>query len=296
MHSFNDIPRQWARYIRKKTGHPASPEVAALTDVLGELKNQVASFLVPYGTLEMAFVTVPHVPAIYTEDLLDAAEHVNFQLLTLPIYRSGDQAQWPVSELNSALAGNGIEFIPWTGTKDTLDDQRKRTFEDLKTEMESNYNTFLVLFTQTALTAFCGPFWSSTHYFTSDGIANFSLGLSQCSEQSDLQTDECPPEAPYWLEVRDTLRGALASYYRGSELVRVVSWGESAHNEIFADILKREVLAAQKSVDPEDLPRFFSNFPVFSAARGAAEFGKVCARSNISFACIPEIRPTMQGW
>jgi hypothetical protein len=265
--------------------------------VLGKLKDQVASFLVPYGILEMAFVTVPHVPAIYTEDLVDAAEHVNFQLLTLPNYRSGDQAQWPVSELNSALAGNGIELIPSTGTKDALDHHGEKVFEqDAKTEEETNYNTFLVLFTQTALTAFCGPFWSSSHYFTSDGIANFSLGLSQCSERSDVQADECPPEAPYWLEVRDNLRVALASYYRGSDLARVVSWGESAHNEIFADILKREVLAAQDSVDPEDLPRFFSNFPVYSAARGAAEFGKVCARSDISFACIPEIRPSMQGW
>lgn len=265
--------------------------------MLGKLKDQVASFLIPYGTLEMAFVTVPHVPAIYTEDLLDAAEHANFQLLTLPNYRTGDQAQWPVNELNSALAGNGIELRSSSGTQDFLDHQGKRVFDqDVETEVESNYNTFLVLFTQTALAAFVGPFWSSTHYFSSDGIANFSLGLSQCSAQPDIQADECPPEAPYWLGVRDNLRAALASYYRSSELARVVSWGESAHNEIFTDILKSEVLAAQKSVDPGDAPLFFSEFPVFSPARGAAEFGKVCSRSHISFACIPEIVPRMQGW
>lgn len=271
--SFNDVPRQWARYFRKKAGHPASPEVAALSDVLGKLKEQVDTFLVPYGTLEMAHVTVPHFPAIYVEDLLDAAEHANFQLLTMPNYRPGDQAQWPINELNSAMAGNNI------GRTDSPED---------------NDNTFFVLYTRTALAAYVGPFWVSTHYYAASGVANFSIGFSECSKQPDSQAEDCPPEAPYWQEVRVNLRAALASYYLGRNLGRVIVWGESSRNEVFADVLRQEVLAAQERED--NLPRLYDDFPIFSPARGAAGFGKVCASSNISFACIPDIRPRMQGW
>lgn len=248
----------------------------------------------------MAFITVPDLPAIYTEDLLDAAEHVKFQLLYLPNYRSGDQAQWPVNELNAAMEGNGIETLTSNGPELALarsDNEREAPGQYLGTDVTSNCNTFLVLFTRTALTAFVGPFWGPTHYFAASGVANFSMGLSQCSERSDPQmTDECPPEAPYWLEVRNNLQVALASYFRGKDLARVVSWGESAHNTIFATILEQEVLAAQETEDPAKLPRFYSEFPEFSAARGAAEFGKICSRSAISFACIPDIRPKVQGW
>lgn len=269
--------------------------------MLGNLKDQVDVFLIPYGTLEMAFITVPHLPAIYTEDLLDAAEHVKFQLLYLPNYRTGDQAQWPVNELNAAMEGNGVESLTSIGTEFSLarsDHEKEAPGQYHGTEVESNSNTFLVLYTRTALTAFVGPFWGPTYYYSAAGIANFSMGLSQCSERSDPQmTGECPPEAPYWLELRNNLRTALASYYRrGNDLARVVSWGESAHDTIFAAILEQEVLAAQDTDDPAELPRFYSEFPEFSAARGAAEFGKICSRSAISFACIPDIRPRVQGW
>ena len=60
--------------------------------------------------MQVVFLTAPYLPALYMEDLLDAAEHVGLQLLTLPwyIFRSGDSAQWPVSHINSAMAGMGL--------------------------------------------------------------------------------------------------------------------------------------------------------------------------------------------
>jgi len=245
-----------------------------LSDVLVKLKEQVDAFLVPYGTLEMAHVTVPHLPALYVEDLLDAAEYSNFQLLTMPNYRAGDQAQWPVNELNSAMGGNNIPRSE---------------------SPEANDNTFFVMYTRTALTAFVGPFWASTHYYAAEGVANFSIGFSECSKQSDIQDEDCPADAPYWQEVRLNLRAGLFAYYRrGTDLARVVVWGESSRNEIFADILRQEVLAAQERED--NFPRLYDAFPIYAPARGAAGFGKVCANSTISFACIPDIRPKMQGW
>ncbi|KAK5062514.1 hypothetical protein LTR84_004587 [Exophiala bonariae] len=292
-HSFNDISRQWARYLRKKKGQPASPEVAALIDVLGPLKEQVDIFLVPYGTLEMAFITVPDFPAIYTEDLHDAAEHVKFQLLTLPNYRSGDQAQWPVNELNAAVTGNGIGLSSSIGGRSDPRHDNEASFR------YDNDNTFLVLYTQTVLTAFTGPFGVShglsSHYYAAAGIRNFSMGLSQCSQGPGLQSYECPKDSPYWEELRQNLRAGLGSYWpRGRDLARVISWGESAHNEVFTAVLEQEVIAAQS--DPENRPQFYSDSPVFSPARGAAEFGKICAYSTISFACIPDIHARMQGW
>lgn len=221
--------------------------------------------------------------------MFDAAEHAKFQLLTLPIYRSGDQAQWPVNELNAAMAGNGI------GLTRSTDGANDPNHESEVLVRYPNDNTFLVLYTQTALAAFVGPFGSSSHYYSAAGVNNFTMGLSQCSNWSSLQNDECPQDSPYWEKVREILRAGLAAYYtRGYNLARVVSWGESAHNEIFSAVLEQEVLAAQS--DPENRPEFYSDFPVFSPARGAAEFGKICARSTISFACIPELTPKMQGW
>jgi hypothetical protein len=72
--------------------------------------NSTNSFLGPLGPVDLAFVTIPYLPALYMEDLVDAFEYTGIRLLTLPwyVHRSGDQAQWPVTEINTAYAGNGF--------------------------------------------------------------------------------------------------------------------------------------------------------------------------------------------
>jgi hypothetical protein len=56
--------------------------------VLKGLKSQTDNVLEQnnLGPLKVAFITISYIPALYNQDLVDAAEHVNGQLLTLPWY------------------------------------------------------------------------------------------------------------------------------------------------------------------------------------------------------------------
>jgi hypothetical protein len=261
--------------------------------VLNRLKVETNSFLGSLGPLELAFITVPSLPALYLEELVDATEYINVQLLTLPgyIHRSGDQAQWPVSELNAAFAGNGFGLggLHSMNIKAQTDNDDNSSYDNDSSVSKEPWsdNVLSILFTNTALTAHVLPISSAAHFYAAAGIANFSLGLS-----SDNPTDSF-----YWLQIRLALRRALNSYLsRGHELGRVISYGESAHDEMFDSILTAEVLAAQTSHEPEKQPHFSSNDPVFAAARGAAEFGRVCPKLPSYGTCFPDLRPKMQGW
>ncbi|KAI9821646.1 MAG: hypothetical protein M1827_002227 [Pycnora praestabilis] len=297
-----DLGRQWHRYFRKRLGFPASTDVAALADVLSKLKVQTDSFLGRLGPLELAFITVPNLPALYLEDLVDAAEHVKVQLLTLPdyIHRSGDQAQWPVSELNTAFAGNGFGRDGlYSGNIEAhlyYDDDNSNYSDSSVPKTPWSENVLSVLFTNTALTAYVLPLSSAAHFYAADGIANFSLGLSSYYSLPHVNSIGSV-NASYWFQIRLALRTALDSYLnRGHELGRVISYGESAHNEIFDSILREEVLAAQFRDEPEQQPHFSSNDPVFAAARGAAEFARFCPRLPSYGSCFPDLRPRAKGW
>ena len=61
--------------FRKRLGHPTTSDVAALANVLNKLKLQTSLFLGPLGPLELAFITIPCLPAIYLEELVDTAEY-----------------------------------------------------------------------------------------------------------------------------------------------------------------------------------------------------------------------------
>ncbi len=302
-----DLGRQWRRYFRKRIGLSASSDVAALADVLSKLKVQTNSFLGPLEPLELAFITVPNLPALYLEDLADAAEHIKVQLLTLPsyIHRSGDQAQWPVSELNTAFAGNGFGLdglysrnINARLYDDDNDDNNNSNNSDSSVLKKPwSENVLSVLFTKTALTVHVLPLSVAAHFYAADGIANFSLGLSSRQHPLAHLNPHGPANSPYWFQIRLALRTALDSYLsRGHKLGRVISYGESAHNEMFDSILREEVLAAQFSDEPEWQPQFSSNDPVFAAARGAAEFARFCPKVPTYASCFPDLRPSMQGW
>lgn len=126
---------------------------------------------------------------------------------------------------------------------------------------------------------------------------HFSLGLSSRHHSLSNLNPHSQANSPYWSQIRLALRTALDSYLnRGHELGRVISYGESAHNEMFDLILREEVLAAQSSDEPERQPLFSSNDPVFAGARGAAEFVRVCPKLPSYGSCSPDLMPRQQGW
>jgi hypothetical protein len=245
--------------------------------MLSRLKTPTNSFLGTLGPVDLAFVTIPYLPALYMEDLVDASEYSGIRMLTLPwyVYRSGDSAQWPMTEINTAYAGNGFGIC-------ISNKNLTRCGEEIR--QMPDQNVFAVLFTRTALTAHVSPLWSAQHFYAAGGILNFNLGLG--NERST---------ADYWPRIRSALREGMASYTgRGEKLGLVVSYGESAGNEYFDRILKEEVLNYQ--VDTAG-PEFSVKDPVFAAARGAAEFAKrapfLCMHAD---GCFPDLTPKPPGW
>jgi hypothetical protein len=274
-----DVGRQWNRWWRKMRGMPASDDVLALASPMLLLKTDTNVWLRKRGMDEMqvVFVTVPLLPAMYMEDLVDAAAFVGLQALTLPwgIYGNSYRAHFPVTEINTAFAGMelGLDGI----------------FPS-KNETESwSENIFSVLFTKKALMAQISPIKRALSFPTAEGIANFSLGL----EAMDAMGNET-----YWYAVRSELKGALDSHpywHRGHELGRVIVHGEAAENGIFQRVLKEAVKAAQWSDDKEKQPQFHRVGPVFAGSRGAAIFGNWCQRV-LGQRCFPNLIPEGPPW
>jgi hypothetical protein len=242
--------------------------------------------------MQVVFLTAPYLPALYMEDLLDAAEHVGLQLLTLPwyIFRAGDSAQWPVSHINSAMAGMGLGL---DGVFDFEDFERgveagKGVRAEGEEEKAWSENLLSVLFTERALTAHVGPFAWAPHFFAANGVANFSLGLASLRPELN---------ETYWMEIREELRKALDSYLnRGHELGRVIVHGEDADNGIFEGILREEVEAAQWREEGE-VQWFVGD--EWTASRGASVFGNWCQRGlgrGDESGCFPDLRPRGPGW
>ena len=80
---WNDLPRQWLRKYRKWRGLPSSPNVGVLAEMLGKLKVSIDSFLGALGPVEVAFVTIPYLPALYMEDLVNASKYIGVRLMIL---------------------------------------------------------------------------------------------------------------------------------------------------------------------------------------------------------------------
>jgi hypothetical protein len=115
--------------------------------------------------MQVVFVAVLLLPAIYMEDLVDAVACVGLQVLTLSwgIHSNAFSEHFPVIEINTAFAGMGFGLDGIFPSKN-------------KTEPWSE-NIFSVLFTRKALTAQVSPIKRAPNFSAAEGIADFSLGL-----------------------------------------------------------------------------------------------------------------------
>ena len=234
----------------------------------------------PYGDVHYALLTVPYLPALYNEDLIDACEHVGIQALMLPsyVFQSGGAAQWPVSEINTAYAGMGLGIC-----NDFLNLNATECAKHMN--CTSSNNIFSVFFSDDALTAHLSPICDAMHFFAAPGVLNFTLGLNSENDGA-FESSEV-----YWQKVRQSIRQGLQSYYYGRDLSIVVSHGDRGSTKEFQDLLQDEIMAAQNSGFN---PAFFYRDAVFAGARGAAELGKRCML--LGYDCIPDIRPRGPGW
>jgi hypothetical protein len=129
-----------------------------------------------------------------------------FSFLTLPwhIHRSGDQAQWPVSEINTAFTGND-----W-GTDNLVAVDIPSLRHSVPKEPWSE-NVFSVLFARTTLTAHVTLLTSAPHFYAAGGTVNFTLGLSSLHQPLSNPKYRGQAQLEYWSYVRLALRFALYS-------------------------------------------------------------------------------------
>lgn len=264
---------------------PSSDDVWALGSLLQQLKTDTNAWLRArqMDDMQVVFVTVPMLPAMYMEDLVDATALVGLQIITLSwgVHGMAYREHVPVTEINTAFAGMGLGLEGIFPSENETDAWTR--------------NVLSVLFTNKALMAQLSTIGRASGFYAMDGIANFSLGM----EAMDAMGNET-----YWHAVRSALNGVLDSdshsrfSYEGSELGRVIVHGEAAQNDIFRGILREEVEAAQWSDEEEKQPQFWSVNPVFAGSRGAAIFANWCQRGlgHGFFWSFPNLNPEGPPW
>lgn len=256
-----DSGRQWARVWEKKHGHPADENVAALVRVLEGLKPSVEQILGGPGSLRYGLMVVPELPAMYNEDLFDAAQYVGF-VPVIPRHPAGDINHVPENEMGAVRQ---FPNIPWNGP-------------------DGSTNEFVVSLTSAALTAHVDP---------GIPVGGWAQGQVHC----ELGLTEANPDGIYWDAVSLAINEAMNSYsWRAAELNAVILHGEHAHNTELQRIVRREVLARQ--IDGT-MPAVYDREPLMAGALGAAKMAMECWKAKngtFTFACFPDLHPSMQGW
>jgi hypothetical protein len=97
---WNDAPRQLWRAVRKRLGRPASYDVFVISQMLEDLAAIAAPYAYP---LQSAIISYPALPALYQEDIADAAFYRGIDLL--PSMGWCYEQPW---ELVAAYAGHGL--------------------------------------------------------------------------------------------------------------------------------------------------------------------------------------------
>ncbi|GAP91914.1 hypothetical protein SAMD00023353_7200360 [Rosellinia necatrix] len=251
--SMGDISRQLWRTMRRKLFLPASRDVGTLAVMLRALRRQASSFVGGGGEpISAAVVSIPHLAALYGEDLYDAFDFLS--LLPLKTHPYWDLR--PVQAAMAAYAGNG---------RGLCRDYRNATACRAEEEEEGKgplRHALAVGYTRTSLTASLARVgWAYGDVEEFPAREDLRLGF-------DARREGGPG---YWARVRRVLRSPVVDGYIPRNVSMVVLFGDAAPEPEFRDVLGAvvdEVLGGPGRVE------FVDREPEFSAAMGAAEMAK----------------------
>jgi hypothetical protein len=243
-----DAPRQARRRQRKSQGLPASEDVGILAEMLGALRNAAEVHL--GSKIYYALAACPNLVALYREDIEDAFEYLSLKSLDNPnnlfrLFREPAGA--------AASYGFGLCHDP-----SNVDRCNKEEYEMPITAV------LTILYTKNALCVEVSVMKSAYAYYpypTSPPSIDFNLGSQALHDN--------PDEEYYWQAVRDRIMAGVAEGLPGRRPTKVFLLGDSTHEDKFRDVMKD----ALKSILGY-MPDIYDEDPVFSAARGAAEFAK----------------------
>lgn len=243
----DDAPRLLLRKARKLVGLPASKDVGTLASVIKSLRA-LAEEKLDYS-ISTAFVTTPHLVALYKEDTDDALEYAGLKSPELPVGYGH-----PIHELCTSYAGYGLGLC-----------QNYANISECKAE-ERSMSEELVLgisYTKSALMTSLSPMRTaySALNWPQNYIQDFELGHDSLHNN--------PREEYYWESVRNRILELPVKDWTHKPIAKVLLLGESAVDATFLRVLEETLSSLQK-----DMPEIMKNCPVFAAAKGAAEFLK----------------------
>ncbi|RYP86145.1 hypothetical protein DL769_000823 [Monosporascus sp. CRB-8-3] len=240
--AIRDIPRQTVRDIRKKLGLPSSRDVGTLSNMIHALRDEASNFV--GEPVSAAAISIPHLAALYGEDLLDAFEYLSLVYLEFfpfsnfrPIYAS-----------TAAYAGNRLGLC--------------RDYRDAAACKEEELHipslfALSVSYTYTSLITSQAHFAHAYYLEETPRLANLRLGYNARHQKS------------YWEAVQDMLQSPAVDSPVQRNISMVLVFGDATEMPRFKEVLEKVVDDVLGGA-----PEIVDQQPEFSAAKGVAELAK----------------------
>ncbi|KAI0547881.1 hypothetical protein F4679DRAFT_552435, partial [Xylaria curta] len=241
--SFADAPRQIWRDTLKRLRLPASRDVGTLSRMIRALREQASNFV--GEPVSAAAISIPHLAALYYEDLRDAFEYLSL------FYVKSDPV-WYFRPLRTTLAA-------YVGNNRGL----CRDYKDVAACREEGNHiprqcALAVGYTHTSLTTSLAEIAGSRSVEEIPALENLRLGYDARHEES------------YWEIVRHMLRSPVVDSWVQRNITMVLLSGDATEKPRF-----REVLGEVINDVLGEYVEIIDQQPEFSAAKGAAELAKI---------------------
>ncbi|KAI1420401.1 hypothetical protein F5Y12DRAFT_773157 [Xylaria sp. FL1777] len=240
--SISDIPRQIWRDTRKKMGLPSSGDVGTLSNMIYALRERAACYV--GEPVSVAAISIPHLTALYGDDLRDAFEYLS--LFYLEFFPFSNFRPIPVSI--ASYAGNGL------GLCGDYRDDAACAEEELN--IPSQF-ALTVGYTHTSLTTSQAHVSSAYYIEETPTLENLRLGYDTRHEES------------YWEAVRHMLQSPVVDSPVSRNISMVLLFGDATETPRFREVLGGvidDVLGGQVQIVDQQ--------PEFGAAKGVAELAK----------------------
>lgn len=225
-------------------GLPSSADVSILSNMIRALRDQATNFI--GEPIAAAIISVPHLNALYGEDLYDAFEYLSLTYLEFfPFWNMR-----PYYSSIAAYAGNGLGLC--ANYRDVL------ACEEEESRIEAFY-ALSVSYTHTSLMTSQARVANARYLQDIPRLEDLYLGYDTGHERGQS----------YWDAVRHMLRSPILDSAIPRNITMVLVYGDATEEPRFREVL-REVV--DDVIDGE--PAIIDRDPEFSSAKGAAEIAK----------------------
>ncbi|KAI8944087.1 hypothetical protein F4801DRAFT_260946 [Xylaria longipes] len=240
--AIRDSPRRTVRNTRKRLGIPSSGDVGTLGNMIHALRDQASEFV--GEPVSAAAISIPHLAALYGEDLHDAFEYLSLAYLEFFPFSNFR----PIHASIAAYAGNGLGLC--------RDYRDAAACEEEEFHIPSQF-ALAVSYTHTSLTTSQAHVSNAYYLEETPTLENLRLGYDARHQES------------YWEAVQHMLQSPVVDSPVQRNISIVLVFGDTTGKPRFRGVL-REVVDNVLGGQPE----IVDQQPEFSAARGAAELAK----------------------